>query len=83
MNDGVEVVYVTREELLKRRAVVEAELAQIRSLRTERQCLNELDQIAFLLGTDPVAGGARSGGHLNIPAEELARPPERTHETPD
>ena len=50
MPDGVAVIHVTREELLQRRGVVEAELSQIRSLRTERQCLNELGQIAFLLG---------------------------------
>ncbi len=48
-DDGVTVIYVTRKELLERRAAVEAELAQIRSMRTERECLDELDQISFLL----------------------------------
>ena len=44
------VIEVTRDELLGRRAQVQAELERIRSMRSERQCLDELDNIAFLLG---------------------------------
>lgn len=52
MNEVPEVIEVTRKELLARRRKVLTELEKIRSMRTERQCLDELDQIAFLLGED-------------------------------
>jgi hypothetical protein len=52
MSDGVEVIYVDEATLLGRRDEVEHELAQIRSMRTERECLDELRNIAFLLRED-------------------------------
>jgi hypothetical protein len=45
-----EVIRVTREELLARRAVVEAELECLRSHACEDDLLRELSNIAFLLG---------------------------------
>jgi hypothetical protein len=61
MSDGVDVVYVDQATLLGRRDEVQHELAQIRSMRTERHCLDELDQIAFLLGEDGTVQGGLMG----------------------
>jgi hypothetical protein len=47
---AVEVIEVTREELLARRAECERELACLRSHRSEDRILRELDNIRFLLG---------------------------------
>jgi hypothetical protein len=64
--DGVEVIYVDEVTLLGRRDEVEHELAQIRSMRTERECLDELDQIAFLLGCETGAPPGLRGGRPKL-----------------